>query len=77
MKNVKVLGTGCTKCKNTVAVIEQVAEQQGIAITLEKVEDPIKIMSFNVMSTPAVVVDDMIVHKGSVPTADEVAAFLS
>ncbi len=76
MKEIKVLGTGCTKCKNTVAVIEKVAAEKNIAINLEKVEDPAQIMTYAVMSTPAVVVDGEVVHKGSVPSTDDVAAFL-
>ena len=76
MKNIKVLGTGCTKCKNTVAIIEKVAQEQGIDIKLEKVEDLAQIMSYAVMSTPAVVLDGKVVHKGSVPTADEIKVWL-
>jgi small redox-active disulfide protein 2 len=76
MKKIKVLGTGCTKCKNTVAVIEQVAAENKLAVNVEKVEDPAQIMSYGVMSTPAVVVDDVVVHKGSVPSATEVKAFI-
>ncbi len=52
MKEIKVLGTGCAKCKSTVALIEQVAQAKGIEVTLQKVEEPRDIMSYNVMSTP-------------------------
>jgi len=76
MKEIKVLGTGCTKCKNTVTVIEKVAADKNIAIDLEKIEDPAKIMTYAVMSTPAVVVNGKVVHKGSVPSADDVATWL-
>jgi small redox-active disulfide protein 2 len=76
MKEIKVLGTGCTKCKNTVAIIEQVATDKNIVIDLEKIEDPAKIMTYSVMSTPAVVVDGKVVHKGGVPSADDVASWL-
>jgi len=76
MKNIKVLGTGCTKCKNTVAIIEKVAQELGVEISLEKIEDVAQIMSYAVMSTPAVVIDDNVVHKGSVPSADEVKFWL-
>ncbi len=76
MKNIKVLGTGCTKCKNTVAIIEKVAQELGVEISLEKIEDVAQIMSYAVMSTPAVVLDDNVVHKGSVPSADKVKSWL-
>ncbi|XQW83860.1 thioredoxin family protein [Thalassotalea piscium] len=76
MKEIKVLGTGCTKCKNTIAIIEKVAADKNVTISLEKIEDLEKIMAYDVMSTPAVVVDGTVVHKGSVPSADEVIAWL-
>jgi len=76
MKNIKVLGTGCTKCKNTVAIIEKVAQEQGVNIQLEKIEDLAQIMAYAVMSTPAVVVEGVVVHKGSLPTAEEVKKWL-
>jgi len=76
MKDIKVLGTGCSKCKSTVALIEKVAADKQVEIILEKIEDPAKIMTYAVMSTPAVVVDGKVVHKGGVPSADDVAAWL-
>jgi small redox-active disulfide protein 2 len=75
MKNVKVLGTGCANCRNTVALIEAVAKEHGVAITLEKVEDLPAIMSYGVMSTPGVVIDGKVVHAGGVPSHDKVAGW--
>ena len=72
MKNIKVLGTGCSKCKNTIVLITQVAEQLEVAINLEKVEDPNQIMMYGVMSTPAVMVDEVIV-----PTKEEITSWIS
>ncbi len=67
MKDVKVLGPGCAKCKATAEVIATVAKETGAEIALGKVEDIREIMSYGVMSTPAVVVDGRVVHAGSVP----------
>lgn len=75
MKNVKVLGTGCANCRNTVALIEAVAKERGVEITLEKVEDLPAIMSYGVMSTPGVVIDGKVVHAGGVPSHDKVAGW--
>ncbi len=75
MKNVKVLGTGCANCRNTVALIEAVAKECGAEINMEKVEDLPVIMSYGVMSTPAVVVDGKVVHAGGVPNREKVAAW--
>lgn len=72
MKNVKVLGTGCANCRNTVALIEAVAKERGAEIILEKIEDLPAIMSYGVMSTPGVVVDGKVVHAGGVPTRSKV-----
>jgi small redox-active disulfide protein 2 len=77
MKNIKVLGTGCSKCKLTQQVIEDVAKQLGVTIELEKVEEIQKIMAFNVMSTPGVVLDGKVVHTGSVPSRDLVTNWLT
>ena len=75
MKNVKVLGTGCANCRNTLALVEQVAREKGVAITLEKVEDLPAIMSYGVMSTPGVVIDGVVVHAGGVPAKTKVESW--
>jgi small redox-active disulfide protein 2 len=72
MKNVKVLGTGCANCQNTLKLVEEVAKAKGAEIQLEKVEDLQKIMSHGVMSTPGVVIDGKVVHAGGVPTRAKV-----
>lgn len=72
MKNVKVLGTGCANCRNTVALIEAVAKERGADITLEKVEDLPAIISYGVMSTPGVVIDGKVVHAGGVPSRGKI-----
>lgn len=76
MKQVKVLGTGCAKCKSVVELVKRVAAADGVAIELEKVEDMAKIVGFGVISTPAVVVDGKVVHAGSVPDAGKVSGWL-
>lgn len=75
MKNVKVLGTGCANCKNTVALIEAVAKERSIEIALEKVEDLPSIMSYGVMSTPGVVLDGKVVHAGGAPSRAKVESW--
>lgn len=73
---VEVLGTGCANCKRTVQLVEDTARAQGIAVDLVKVEELPKIMAYGVMSTPAVVVDGIVVHAGGVPTPDKIAEWL-
>jgi small redox-active disulfide protein 2 len=75
MKAVKILGTGCANCKNTLALVETVAAERNVAIALEKVEDLPAIMSYGVMSTPAVVIDGVVVHAGGVPARSKVESW--
>jgi small redox-active disulfide protein 2 len=75
MKDVKVLGTGCANCRNTIALVEAVAREKGVAISLEKVEDLPAIMGYGVMSTPGVVIDGKVVHAGGVPARSKVESW--
>jgi len=76
MKNIQVLGSGCTKCKKTAELIEETARELGIATQVTKVTDAQTIMAYGVMSTPAVVVDEQLVHSGSVPHSNEIEQWL-
>lgn len=73
---IKVLGTGCAGCKALYERVEQVVNELGIQATLSKEEDLIKIMAYNVMSLPALVVDRKVVGKGKLST-DEIKALLT
>jgi small redox-active disulfide protein 2 len=75
MKIIKVLGTGCANCKNTLKLIEEVALAKGEEVRLEKVEDLQQIMTHGVMSTPGVVIDGKVVHAGGVPTRAKVESW--
>lgn len=75
--NVKVLGTGCANCRNTIALIEQVAREKGVSISLDKVEELREIMGFGVMSTPGVVIDGKVVHAGGVPSRAKIEQWLA
>lgn len=74
---IKVLGSGCAKCRNTIALIEQVAGERQVPIELAKVEDMREIVGYGVMSTPAVVIDGKVVHAGGVPGRDKVEQWLA
>ncbi|MDX5477314.1 MAG: thioredoxin family protein, partial [Cyclobacteriaceae bacterium] len=69
MRTIKILGTGCAKCKQTEAIVREVLEKEGILADVIKVEDIQQIMSYNILSTPAVVVDEVVKIKGKVPSA--------
>ena len=76
MKIIKVLGPGCSNCRTTELLIKKVANEQNIDVEIIKIEDIEKIMEYDVMSTPAVVIDEKVIIKGRVPSADEVKNFL-
>ena len=75
MKEIKVLGTGCSNCKNTVRLIEEVARSKGVEIRLEKIEEIREIMTFNVLATPGVVLDGKVVHAGGVPPRSKIESW--
>ena len=75
--DIKVLGTGCAKCKTTVALIEEIAKEKGVSISLSKVEELRQIAAFGVMSTPGVVLDGKVVHAGGVPSHSKVEQWLT
>lgn len=75
--DIKVLGTGCANCKATIALIDKIAKARGAAVTLQKVEDIRDIMAYDVMSTPAVVIDGRVVHAGGVPRPEKIEAWFT
>ena len=76
MKTIKILGTGCPKCKQTEAIVEEVVEQNNIEANVIKVEDIAEIMQYNVLTTPVLVIDEDIKIKGRVPSRSEVEELL-
>lgn len=77
MKQVKILGTGCAKCNQLAGAVKAVIASEGIEAEVEKVEDMQKIMAYNVLSTPALVVDGEVRSKGRVPGLDELKDLLT
>ncbi len=73
---IKILGTGCPKCKTTTALVEEVVKENNIDAQVIKVEDIMKIMEYNVLSTPVVVIDEKITIKGRVPSKNEIIELL-
>jgi len=74
---IKVLGTGCAKCKRLYAEAERAVAATGVAARLEKVEAIDDIMRYGVMMTPALVIDDEVVASGRIPSSDEIAGWLT
>lgn len=73
---VKVLGPGCAKCKTTFQVIEKVIKENNLDVKLTKVDDIMEMMSYNITTTTAVVVDGEVKMKGQVPSESDVKRLL-
>ncbi len=65
MKEIKVLVSCCSCNQKFAALVESVVKNNGIAATVEIVDDIAEVMKYNIMSTPALVVDGKVVAKGS------------
>ena len=70
------MGPGCAKCKTTYHVIEKVIKENNLDVKLAKVDDIMEMMNYNIMTTPAVVVDEVVKMKGQVPTESDVKKLL-
>lgn len=76
MKEIKVLGTGCAKCTKTIEVISKIANELNIDVHVIKETDPEVIMEYGVMNTPAVIIDEVNMHSGSIPHRDAIESWL-
>jgi small redox-active disulfide protein 2 len=75
--DIKVLGTGCTNCKNLEKAVFNVLAEMDLVANVEKVEDITKIMSYGIMRTPALVIDEQVVLYGRVPTSKELKEIIT
>ena len=73
---IKVLGPGCCKCKKAYQVVEKVIQDNNLNVKLIKVDNMMEMMSYNILSTPAIVVDEVVKIKGRVPSESEVKELL-
>jgi len=74
---IKILGTNCTKCKALEKLTREVVAETGIEANISKVEDIMQIMNYGVVSAPALVIDEKVVLKGRVPSANEIKKLLT
>lgn len=74
---IKILGTGCAKCKKLYAEAEKAIASSGKAVELEKVEQIDEIMKYGVMMTPALVVNEEVKSTGRIPATSEIVSWIS
>jgi arsenite-transporting ATPase len=73
---VEVLGSGCSKCRSTIGIIERAAQAVGVDVQIVKVQNPEDIKHYGVGATPAVVIDGRVVHSGGLPSLAEAQSWL-
>jgi small redox-active disulfide protein 2 len=75
--DIKILGTGCAKCKTLEAHARKAVKEMGIAATVTKVENIDKIMEYGVWRTPGLVVDEKVVSSGHLLSVRQITELLS
>lgn len=75
-KQIKILGPGCPKCKTTFHNVEEAVKQLGIEAEIIKIEDIEEMMRYNVLTTPVLMIDDVVKIKGRIAQIDEIIALL-
>lgn len=73
---IKILGPGCANCQKLEKLVEETVKELGITSPVVKVSDMKEIMSYGVMSLPALVVDGKVKFSGQVPSKDEIKKYL-
>lgn len=69
---IKVLGTGCSKCRAVEKEVREVLAELGIDADVEEVKDMARILHYKVLITPGLVIDGKVVSSGHVPSKDAV-----
>jgi len=75
--DIKVLGPGCPKCRQTEKIVKEVVQEMDATATVEKVTDIMEIAGYGVFGTPAVVVDGEVKSVGKIPKAEEIKSWIS
>ncbi len=73
---IKILGTGCAKCNQVEQTAREVVKELGIDATIEEVKDIKKIMEYNVLITPGLVVNEEVVSSGRIPSKAEMTQLI-
>jgi small redox-active disulfide protein 2 len=75
--DIKILGTGCPKCKTLEIITRDAVKEMGIEATISKEEDIVNIMNFGIMHTPGLVINGKVVLSGRVPSPKELKEVLT
>ena len=73
---IKILGTGCPKCRQTEKIVKETVAESGVNARVEKVTDIMKIAGYGVFGTPAIVINDEVKCVGKIPEKEEIRSWL-
>jgi small redox-active disulfide protein 2 len=76
MLSIKILGSGCTNCKRLEQITRKMVESMATETEIIKVTDYADIMSFDILSTPGLVINEKVVSNGRIPSEGEISTFL-
>ena len=76
MVTVKVLGSGCANCKRVEAIVRHVAQNKAYEVEIQKVTEFKDIMQYRIMSTPGLVINEVVKSAGRIPSDADVSAWL-
>lgn len=74
---IKILGVGCANCKRVESIARQVVEEMGVEATITEVTDMAKIVSYDIVTTPGLVIDEKVVSSGRIPSKAEVTTWVT
>ena len=74
---IKILGIGCANCKRVESVARQVVEEMGVEATITEVTDMAKIVSYDIVTTPGLVIDEKVVSSGRIPSKAELTTWVT
>ena len=74
--DIRILGPGCINCQKVEKLVREVVAETGVKADIEKVSDIMKIATYGVFGTPAVVVDGQVKSVGKIPKKEEILAWL-
>lgn len=77
MLTIKVLGSGCANCKRVEQVARKVVDEMALEAEIIKVTEYQDIMAYNIISTPGLVINEILVSAGRIPSPAEITTFLS
>ncbi|MBY4594181.1 thioredoxin family protein [Ottowia caeni] len=77
MLKIKILGSGCANCRKLEAVARDAASTSGVEADFEKVTDMKAILAYDILSTPALVINEKVMSSGRIPTKSEIQQWLA